>query len=120
MTLDTGRVAPATNDIIAAVEKHYGIKVERIVPDPAEVAAMVAQHGIGLFYENVPNRMLCCEIRKSRPLAIGLTGLAAFFTGLRRAQAKSRADIEAFDRSGKAVKVSPLIEWTTEDVLHYT
>jgi phosphoadenosine phosphosulfate reductase len=120
MTLDTGRVAPSTNDIIAAVEKHYGIKVERIVPDPAEVDAMVAQHGIDLFYENVPNRMLCCEIRKSRPLAIGLTGLAAFFTGLRRAQAKSRADIEAFDRSGKAAKVSPLIEWTTEDVLHYT
>ncbi|MDP9053812.1 MAG: phosphoadenylyl-sulfate reductase, partial [Acidobacteriota bacterium] len=62
----------------------------------------------------------CCEIRKSRPLARGLSGLAAFFTGLRRAQAKSRAGIEAFDRSGPSVKISPLIEWTTEDVVRYT
>ena len=52
---------------------------------------MVALHGLDLFRDSVPNRMLCCEIRKSRPLALGLSGLAAFFTGLRRAQAKSRA-----------------------------
>ena len=64
--------------------------------------------------------MLCCEIRKSRPLAIGLAGLAAYFTGLRRAQAKSRANIEVFDRSGKSVKISPLVDWTTDDVIPYT
>ena len=81
---------------------------------------MVALHGRDLFRENVPNRMLCCEIRKSRPLARGLAGLAAFFTGLRRAQAKSRASIEVFDRSGASVKISPLADWTTEDVIRYT
>ena len=64
--------------------------------------------------------MLCCDIRKSRPLARGLSGLAAFFTGLRRAQAKSRASIEVFDRSGAPVKISPLADWTTEDVVRYT
>ncbi len=120
LTLDTGRVPPATDAVIAAVEARYGIKVERIVPAAAEVDAMVALHGRDLFYENVPNRMLCCEIRKSRPLALGLAGLPAYFTGLRRSQAKSRANIEAFDRSGDSVKISPLVDWSTEDVIAYT
>jgi phosphoadenosine phosphosulfate reductase len=120
LTLDTGRVPPSTNQIIAQIESRYSIVVERIVPDPLEVESMVALHGLDLFRDSVPNRMLCCDIRKSRPLARGLSGLAAFFTGLRRAQAKSRASIEVFDRSGAQVKISPLADSTTEDVLHYT
>jgi phosphoadenosine phosphosulfate reductase len=120
LTLDTGRVPPATNQIIGEVERRYAIGVERIVPDAQEVAAMVAIHGRDLFRESVPNRMLCCDIRKSRPLARGLTGIAAYFTGLRRAQAKSRAAIEIFDRSAASVKISPLADWTTEDVARYT
>jgi phosphoadenosine phosphosulfate reductase len=121
LTLDTGRVPPSTNQIIAEIESRYSIAVERIVPDPHEVESMVALHGLDLFRDSVPNRMLCCDIRKSRPLARGLSGLAAFFTGLRRAQAKSRASIETFDRSSaSSVKISPLADWTTEDVVRYT
>jgi phosphoadenylyl-sulfate reductase (thioredoxin) len=120
LTLDTGRVPPATEEIIDSVERRYSIKIERIQPDPAEVASMVGLHGMDLFRDSVPNRMLCCEIRKSRPLARGLSGLAAYFTGLRRAQAKSRANIEVFDRTGQSVKISPLADWTTDDVLRYT
>jgi phosphoadenosine phosphosulfate reductase len=120
LTLDTGRVPPSTNRIIAEIEDRYSIAVERIVPDPHEVESMVALHGLDLFRDSVPNRLLCCDIRKSRPLARGLNGLAAFFTGLRRAQAKSRASIEVFDRSASSVKISPLADWTTEDVVRYT
>ena len=120
LTLDTGRVPPATDQIIAAVEARYSIQVERITPDAKEVDAMVALHGRDLFYETVPNRMLCCDIRKSRPLKRGLQGIAAYFTGLRRAQAKSRASIEVFDRTAEQVKISPLADWTTEDVTRYT
>ena len=119
-TLDTGRVPPATNEIIGAIERRYSNRVRRLVPDPHEVETMVARHGRDLFYESVPNRMLCCEIRKSRPLKLGLGGFAAFFTGLRRAQAKSRAFIDVFDRSSEQVKISPLADWTTEDVIRYT
>jgi phosphoadenosine phosphosulfate reductase len=120
MTLDTGRVPPSTEKIIAEIESRYGIRIERIVPDQREVEGMVALHGRDLFRESVPNRMLCCEIRKSRPLTLGLKGLSAFFTGLRRAQAKSRANIDIFDRSGAQVKISPIADWTTEDVIRYT
>lgn len=120
LTLDTGRIPPASNAIIAEIERRYSITVHRLTPNPAEAETMVNLHGLDLFRESVPNRMLCCEIRKSRPLAIGLSGLSAYFTGLRRAQAKSRASIEVFDRSAKSVKISPLADWTTEDVIRYT
>jgi phosphoadenylyl-sulfate reductase (thioredoxin) len=119
-TLDTGRVPPATDRIIDAIEDRYAIVVHRIRPDSREVDAMVALYGRDLFRDSVPNRMLCCDIRKSRPLKLGLKGIAAFFTGLRRAQAKSRASIDVFDRSGAQVKISPLADWTTEDVIRYT
>jgi phosphoadenosine phosphosulfate reductase len=120
LTLDTGRVPPATNQVIAEIERRYSTAVERIVPDTEEVDSMVGLHGLDLFRDQVPYRMLCCEIRKSRPLARGLKGVAAYLTGLRRAQAKSRAGIEVFDRSAASVKISPLADWTTEDVIRYT
>ena len=120
VTLDTGRIPDGTNQIIGEIERRYSIAVERLVPDPHEVTSMVTRHGLDLFRQSVPNRMLCCEVRKSRPLARGLQGVAAYFTGLRRAQAKSRASIEVFDRSGSSVKISPLADWTTEDVIRYT
>jgi len=124
LTLDTLRVPPSTNKIIAQIEGRYSITVERITPDPAEVEAMIGMHGRDLFRDSVPNRMLCCEVRKSRPLARALHGRSAIFPGLRRAQAKSRASIEVFDRSGISggapVKISPLADWTTEDVVRYT
>ncbi len=62
LTLDTGRVPPSTNQIVAEIESRYSIAVERIVPDPREVASMVALHGFDLFRDSVPNRMLCCEV----------------------------------------------------------
>ena len=34
LTLDTARVPPSTNKIIAEIESRYSITVERIVPDP--------------------------------------------------------------------------------------
>ena len=85
LTLDTGRVPAATNRVIAEIERRYSISVERIVPDTHEVDSMVGLHGLDLFRDRVPYRMLCCEIRKSRPLARGLRGVAAYLTGLRRA-----------------------------------
>jgi phosphoadenosine phosphosulfate reductase len=123
MTLDTGRLPSATWQIIDEVERRYGIAVERILPDSGEVSAMVAKHGRDLFRDAVALRMLCCNVRKVRPLERRLHGMRAFFTGIRRAQGASRADIEVFERSGapgSPVKISPLADWTTEDVAAYT
>jgi phosphoadenylyl-sulfate reductase (thioredoxin) len=120
LTIDTGRLPEATHRMIGRVENRYGIKVERIFPDPGEVEAMVSIHGRNLFRDGVPQRMLCCNVRKVRPLARRMAAVGAYFTGMRRGQGGFREDIDIFDRSGTPVKISPLAEWTAEDVARYS
>jgi len=120
LTIDTGRLPEATFQIIGEIEKRYGITVERILPDPNEVDAMVHQHGRDLFRDGVPQRMLCCNVRKVRPLARRMVTVGGYLTGLRRGQGESRSNLEVFDRSGSPVKISPLAGWSSEEVARYT
>ncbi len=120
LTIDTGRLPRATDEMIAQIEARYHIAVERILPDPDEVTAMVRSQGRDLFRDSVAQRMLCCNVRKVRPLARRMDGVAAYFTGLRRDQSESRADVEIFDRSSTPVKISPLADWSAADVAQYT
>ena len=120
LTIDSGRLPSATFEMIRAIEQRYSLTVERIVPDPAEVASMVESQGLDLFRDSVPQRMLCCQVRKVRPLIKRLIGVAAFFTGLRRSQNETRAGIEVVDRSSVPVKISPLADWSPDEVLRYT
>jgi phosphoadenylyl-sulfate reductase (thioredoxin) len=106
--------------MIRSVKQRYGIAVEHILPDPGEVASMVEAHGRDLFRDGYPQRLLCCQLRKVRPLERRMRGVAAFFAGLRRSQSESRGDIEVVDRSSTPVKISPLADWSAEDVLQYT
>lgn len=119
-TLDTGRLHDETYRMMAAVRDRYGLAVEAVSPEPAEVAAMVRRYGANLFYKEVPLRMLCCEIRKARPLERRLASLQAWMTGLRRSQSESRGNIRKVDDSAAPVKVSPLADWTREQVEEYT
>ena len=67
-TLDTGRLNQETYDVMDEVRKRYGAKVEALFPDAKEVEDMVREKGPNLFYSGKENRILCCEIRKVRPL----------------------------------------------------
>jgi phosphoadenylyl-sulfate reductase (thioredoxin) len=120
MTIDTGRLPGETLDAIRAIEERYRIRVERITPDAGEVNAMVSSHGRDLFRDGVPQRMLCCNVRKVRPLSRRLNGTSAYFSGIRRGQNLERSDVEVFDRTSTPVRVSPLAGWSAEEVLAYT
>ena len=119
LTIDTGRLPAATFEMIRRVEERYGIAVERILPDPAEVASMVESQGIDLFRDSYAQRILCCQVRKVRPLSRRLVDVAAFFAGLRRSQSDTRAEIEVVDRSSTPVKINPLADWSADQVLRY-
>ena len=54
--------------MIETVRDRYGVTVEVMCPDAAEVESMVTLHGPNLFYRDTAQRMLCCNIRKVRPL----------------------------------------------------
>ena len=66
----------------------------------------------------------CCARHKVGPLFGALEGYDTWFTGLRREQSPSRANLQHVEpfalKNGKALsKVSPLAEWTTRDVWRY-
>ena len=122
ITLDTGRLPQETHDMIDAVRDRYGIAIEVVAPDAAEVGALTREHGTNPFYQSVELRRLCCEIRKSRPLAGALSGYDAWVTGLRRQQAQTRSETQVVtddhEHAG-LTKIAPLAAWSREQVWAY-
>ncbi len=122
-TLDTGRLPQQTYDLIGEVYNRYGIRVEAVFPDSRELETMETRHGPNLFYQSVPERMLCCEIRKVRPLDRKLRTLDAWITGVRREQSESRAGVRKVEidpAHGGIVKLNPLADWSSAQVEAYT
>jgi phosphoadenosine phosphosulfate reductase len=84
------------------------------------VAEQEAQFGV--LYQTAPDR--CCGFRKVQPLFSGLSEYDVWFTGLRRDQSPTRANLQPVEPfklpGGQALrKVSPLAEWSTKDVWDY-
>jgi phosphoadenylyl-sulfate reductase (thioredoxin) len=120
MTLDTGRLPAETHEMIQTTERRYGVKLEVIPPDAAEVDAMVSRWGEDLFRGAVAKRRLCCHIRKVRPLAAALGEVDAYAVGLRRGQSESRAEAAKAAHDQGRLKLSPLLDWTAEQVDEYS
>ncbi|MFZ5625041.1 MAG: phosphoadenylyl-sulfate reductase [Gemmatimonadota bacterium] len=121
-TIDTGRLHQETHDLIDQVRERYRIPIEVHSPDAVEVEAMTRRHGVNLFYRSVPNRLLCCQVRKVRPLQRVLGGLDAWITGLRRETWASRANIrkvEVDHDHGGMAKINPLADWTHDELMAY-
>ena len=83
---------------------------------------MTGKHGVDLFKTSVDLRLLCCNLRKVRPLTKHLHSLDAWVTGLRRDQWASRTNIRKVEIDhdhGAIVKLNPLAEWTEDEVWDY-
>lgn len=120
-TLDTGRLPQETYDLIDATRKRYGIRIEVLFPDRADVEELVGRGGVNLFYDSVGNRKACCHVRKVLPLRRRLAQLDAWITGLRREQSVTRHDVRPveWDEGNGLIKVNPLVDWTAEQVWDY-
>jgi phosphoadenosine phosphosulfate reductase len=123
ITVDTGRLPQETYEFIDEVRQHYPqTQWDVLFPDATEVEAMVNRRGANLFKNSVAERMLCCNIRKVRPLVKALQGFDGWFTGLRRDQWASRAAIKKVeldhDHEG-IVKINALADWESDDVWDY-
>jgi thioredoxin-dependent adenylylsulfate APS reductase len=118
-TLDTGRLPEETYRMIDVVRQRYGVVVEVVSPDPAEVDQMVARHGLNLFYQSVEFRHLCCDVRKVRPLERKLRELDAWAAGLRRQQSETRASVAKLAEVDGRLKINPLADWTGDRVEAY-
>ena len=120
-TLDTGRLPEETQTLLETVRGEYPIAIRTYFPDAAAVEAWVHQNGPNGFYKSVAQRRQCCGIRKVQPLQRALTGKKGWITGLRREQSEARQAlrIEDWDDANGLIKISPLLEWSNDDVWGY-
>ena len=120
-TLDTGRLFPEVLETVELSELRYGIRIRLVAPEAAEVEELVARDGVFGFRQSIENRKACCEIHKVRPLNKELKGAQAWITGLRREHSDNRAAIPlaAWDDAHALIKVSPLADWSTQDLTSY-
>ncbi len=120
--LDTGRLHPATYDLIDRVRDRYDKPIDIVFPNAGEVEEMVREGGMNLFYASHEDRKRCCRVRKVLPMRRHLANYDAYVTGLRRDQNLNRADakkIELDSANGDLVKINPLADWTHERVMDY-
>jgi phosphoadenosine phosphosulfate reductase len=107
--LDTGFHFPETLQTADRLRERYGANLVEL--KPAQDAAVYALDGIEA----------CCIARKVLPLERYLAGKRAWITGLRRAEAPTRAQARAveWDARRGLVKVNPLVSWSDENVTRY-
>jgi len=117
--LDTGYHFAETFEYRDQIARDWSLNLINLLP---ESTVKEQESAFGILYQTDPSR--CCGIRKVKPLFAALENYQAWFTGLRREQAKSRASLQMVDGftlpSGKVIrKISPLTEWSTRDVWAY-
>lgn len=124
-TIDTLRLFKETYELFEEIEKKYGLKVERVQPDPVRLEMMIKEHGEYLFFDSKKKQELCCHLRKVEPNEKVLGTLDVWLTGLRADQSKGRAKTGRFEiiRHGPEkrpiLKVAPLASWTEEVLRKY-
>ena len=117
--LDTGYHFKEVYEYRDRMAREWGMNLINLLPE-ITVAAQESQFGI--LNQIDPSK--CCGIRKVKPLFSALSHYGLWFTGLRREQAKSRANLQVDEMfplpEGKQIrKISPLTDWTTKDVWDY-
>lgn len=117
ITIDTDFLFEETYALRERVQRRYPIQLE--IRKSALTPAIQAQIYQPELWQINPD--LCCHLRKVIPLGDALAGLWAWFTGLRRDQADSRAAIPliTWDAKYSLVKINPLANWTRNQVWAY-
>jgi len=84
------------------------------------VVHFVKRNGDDAMFRSVELRKACCALRKLEPLQRLLAGRSAWVTGLRREQSDARGAVPFSDVDDQGrVKLSPLADWSWNDVWHY-
>jgi len=118
--LETGYHFAETYEFRDRLAADWKLNLVNVVPERT-VAEQEAERGV--LYRTDPTA--CCQFRKVAPLMKALEPFDVWFTGLRREQSPTRANLKKVEQhrlpSGKTLlKVSPLADWTWAQVWEYT
>lgn len=112
-----------TMELYDEIQSHYGIAIERLVPNPDDIEDLFQHYGQFPFFSSM-GRARCCEIRKRLPLLEKLKDLDVWISGLRSDQSDHRQqNTQKISVVGmgdiEVVKINPLIDWDAEQIDAY-
>jgi len=61
----------------------------------------------------------CCNLRKVAPLQNALAEYDTWISGRKSYQSKLRAPLQLFERSGRHIKINPMVNWTRDQLAGY-
>ncbi len=113
--LDTGRLFAETLEHRTKLVARLGLAdVRSVTPEAERLRASDPHRALWMT-----NPDLCCQIRKTEPLARALEGFDAWFTGRKRFQSATRAGLPLFEPDGARVKINPLARWGAAELNAY-
>jgi phosphoadenosine phosphosulfate reductase len=117
--LDTGYHFRETYEYRDRMARVWDLNLVNLLPKQT-VAEQESQFGI--LHQTAPDK--CCGFRKVEPLFGTVANYDVWFTGLRREQSPTRANLQPVDNfklpGGKELrKVSPLALWTNREIWAY-
>lgn len=113
--IDTGKLFGETRRYRDRLVAHLGLENLQIVtPDPGRIAA---EDPKGALWTMQPDT--CCYWRKVEPLERALKGTRAWIAGGKRFHGAGRAGLPRFAAVDRRVKISPLADWSREEIEHY-
>jgi phosphoadenosine phosphosulfate reductase len=120
-SIDTGRLTEQTHELLARLEERYGRRIRLVYPDARALQNLVGTQGVNGFHKSPLARLSCCEVRKVEPFKRAIAGFNAWVTGVRREHSLTRAQgqAEEWDAQYGLYKLSPLLDWTEEQVWQY-
>ena len=114
--VDTGRLFAETLEYRNQLVGRLGLTdVRTVAPEHERIATLDPHRALWMTKPD-----LCCQIRKTEPLARALQGFDAWFTGRKRFQSSTRANIPLFEADGGRIKVNPIASWPPERLAAYT
>ncbi len=120
-SIDTGRLHEETYELLEKLQRRYKRKIRVVYPDAQALEKLVSDQGVNGFYHSLDARLACCHVRKVEPFKRAIAGYSAWVTGVRREQSATRAQAvpTEWDAENGLHKVSPLLDWTEEQVWQY-
>jgi phosphoadenosine phosphosulfate reductase len=117
--LDTGYHFAETYEYRDRMARQWGLNLVNVMP---QTTVAEQESVFGKLYGTQPDQ--CCKMRKVEPLLAALADYEVWFTGLRREQSPTRANLAEVEThklpGGKELlKVSPLAFWKWNEVWSY-
>lgn len=117
--VDTGYLFPETYRYADLLVERLGLRLH-VAQAPLSAAWFEARYG-RLWEQGVEGLDRYHELRKLEPMRRALEELGArcWLSGVRRAQARTRADLPVLEWRGKLAKLHPIVDWSDQEVEAY-